>query len=76
MSEGILIINIVGPILYFLATRLKYGKKGDYIFLLLSSIFPISSNLWIVFASSPVDSDIFFAALPVGAHRTTLYPFM
>lgn len=36
MSEGILIINIVGPILYFLATRLKYGKKGDYIFLLLS----------------------------------------
>ena len=39
----------------------------------LSSPFAVkstSSNLWIVLAGSPVRSDIRFAALPVGAHRS------
>ena len=40
-----------------------------------SSTFPISNNLCNVLASSPVVSDILFAALPVGAHKTILYFF-
>ena len=40
---------------------------------LFSSIFPISNNLCIVFASSPVVSVILLAALPVGAHKTTFF---
>ena len=43
---------------------------------LSSSIFPISKSLCIVFASSPVDSDNFLAALPVGAQSTTFLFFV
>ena len=39
-----------------------------------SSDTPISRSLWIVLASLPVDSVILFAALPVGAPRSTLIP--